>query len=363
MNVYAVIMAGGAGTRFWPASRTSRPKQLLALAADPNESLLAATVRRLDPLIAPQNVFIATGAHLADASAKLLPGVPKSQILAEPVPRNTAPCIGWATATIARKDPEAIVCVLPSDHFMANEAGFRTTVGVAIEAAKKGYLTTIGIVPTRPETGYGYIEVGKKMDGDAFEVARFVEKPNRERAEAFMKGGKHLWNGGMFFFRAKDMIVEIDTYLPDLADGLRKIDEAAKKGEEPKALTEIFPRLPSISIDNGVMEKAKKLAVVQGDFGWSDVGSWESAWELAKKDANGNAAPPGSIAHDAKNNLVVDLTTNAKAGKNKAIALVGVSDLVVVETDDALLVIPRERAQDVRAAVDALKAAGKTELL
>lgn len=363
MNVYAVIMAGGAGTRFWPASRSTRPKQLLALAADPNESLLAATVRRLSPLIDPKNVYIATGAHLSDASAKVLPGVPREQILAEPVPRNTAPCIGWATATIARKDPDAIVCVLPSDHFMANEDGFRATVASAIEAAKKGFLTTIGIVPTRPETGYGYIEIGDKMDGATFEVARFVEKPDRERALAFMKGGKHLWNGGMFFFRAKDMIAEIDTYLPELADGLRKIDQAAAKGEEPKALTEIFPKLPSISIDHGVMEKAKKLAVVQGDFGWSDVGSWESAWELAKKDANGNALPNGAVAVDAKNNLAVDLTTAGRDGKKKVVALVGVSDLVVVETDDALLVIPRERAQDVRAAVDALKSAGKTDLL
>jgi mannose-1-phosphate guanylyltransferase len=362
MNVYAVIMAGGAGTRFWPASRSHRPKQLLALAADPNESLLAATVRRLDPLIKAENIFIATGAHLLEASAKILPKVPKSQILAEPVPRNTAPCIGWATATIARKDPEAIVCVLPSDHFMADEEEFRATVARAIDAAKQGYLTTIGIKPTRPDTGFGYVEVGKKIGERAFEVARFVEKPNRERAEEFLKGGKHLWNGGMFFFRASQMLVEIDKYLPDLATGLKAIDQAAAAGNEPKILADIFPKLPSISIDHGVMEKADKLAVVEGDFGWSDVGSWESAWELAKKDDAGNALPPDAVAVDAKNNLAVDLTTSAN-GKKKIVALVGVSDLVIVETDDALLVIPRDRAQDVRAAVDALKSRGKTELL
>ncbi len=362
MNVYAVIMAGGAGTRFWPASRSHRPKQLLPLAADPNESLLAATVRRLDPLIKPENVFIATGAHLLEASARILPQVPKAQILAEPVPRNTAPCIGWATATIARKDPDAIVCVLPSDHFMANEEEFRATVARAIEAAKQGYLTTIGILPTRPDTGFGYIEVGEKIDAHASKVARFVEKPNRERAEEFLKGGKHLWNGGMFFFQAKHMLVEIDTYLPDLAIGLKAIDAAAAKGDEAKTLADIFPKLPSISIDHGVMEKADKLAVVQGDFGWSDVGSWESAWELAKKDAAGNALPEGAVAVDAKNNLAVDLTTS-KDGKKKVVALVGVDDLVVVETDDALLVIPRSRAQDVRAAVEALKSRGKTDLL
>ncbi len=363
MNVYAVIMAGGAGTRFWPASRSTRPKQLLALTADPNESLLAATVRRLEPLVKPEHVYIATGAHLAEASAKELPRVPKAQILAEPVPRNTAPCIGWATATIARHDPDAIVCVLPSDHFMADEPGFRDVVASAIDAAKKGYLATIGIVPTRPDTGFGYIEVGKNIERDTFEVARFVEKPNRAKAEEFLAGKKHLWNGGMFFFRAKDMLAEIEAYLPALAEGLRAIDDAAKNGAEAKALTEIFPKLPSISIDHGVMEKAKKLAVVKGSFGWSDVGSWESAWELATKDDAGNALPVGAVAIDAKNNLAVDLTTHTKAGKKKVVALVGVNDLVVVETDDALLVIPRDRAQDVRAAVDALKARGEKELL
>jgi len=362
MNVYAVIMAGGAGTRFWPASRSHRPKQLLPLAADPNESLLAATVRRLHPLINPENIFIATGAHLLEASAKILPNVPKHQILAEPVPRNTAPCIGWATATIARKAPEAIVCVLPSDHFMGDEEEFRATVARAIESAKQGLLTTIGILPTRPDTGFGYIEVGQKISTHAWEVARFVEKPNRERAEEFLAGGKHLWNGGMFFFRAKDMLVAIDTYLPELANGLKAIDEAAAAGNEPTVLAEIFPKLPSISIDHGVMEKADKLAVVQGDFGWSDVGSWESAWELAKKDDDGNALPDGAVVVDARNNLAVDLTTRAD-GKKKIVALIGVSDLVIVETDDALLVIPRDRAQDVRSAVDVLKSRGKTGLL
>ncbi|MEO8801179.1 MAG: mannose-6-phosphate isomerase, partial [Polyangiaceae bacterium] len=167
----------------------------------------------------------------------------------------------------------------------------------------------------------------------------------------------------MFFFRAKDMLAEIEAYLPTLAEGLRAIDDAAKNGTEAKALTEIFPKLPSISIDHGVMEKAKKLAVVKGSFGWSDVGSWESAWELATKDDAGNALPIGAVAIDASNNLAVDLTTHAKAGKKKVVALVGVNDLVVVETDDALLVIPRDRAQDVRAAVDALKARGEKELL
>jgi mannose-1-phosphate guanylyltransferase len=355
-NVYAVIMAGGSGTRFWPASRVERPKQLLALGIDPDESLLHATVRRLAPLILPKDVFIATGKHLADSTAHAVPDVPVAQILAEPIPRNTAPCIGWAAATIARRDPDAIICVLPSDQCIGDENAFREVVARAIESAKNGFITTIGIVPTRPETGYGYIEVGDDLANGVKKIARFVEKPDRAHAESYLAGKKHLWNAGMFFFRAKTMLEAIATHLPDLAKGLASIDEAASKGVEAKTLDEIFPKMPSVSIDNGVMEKADKLAVVPGDFGWNDVGSWQSAWELAAQDANGNALPATGIAIDARGNLVRDMTTRAS---KRVIALLGVSDLVVVDTEDALLVMPRERAQDVRAIVDALKANGQ----
>jgi len=356
-NTYAVIMAGGAGTRFWPASRATMPKQLLPLGADPNESLIAATVRRIAPMVPPERVYIATGEALLDATARELPQIPRANLLAEPVPRNTAPCIGWATATIARRDPGATVMVLPSDHFIANEDGFRRVVGRALEGALRGNLTTIGIVPTRPETGYGYIEVGPDLEPGLHGVARFVEKPDRARAEAYVAGGKHLWNAGMFFFQARAMTEAIAMHLPDLAAGLTRLDDAAAKGAERAALAAIFPTLPSVSIDVGVMEKAAKLAVVKGDFGWNDVGSWESAWELASRDPEGNALPAGSIAVDAKGNLVRDLTTGG-ATKKRVYALVGVSDLVVVETDDAVLVIPRSRAQDVRSVVEVLKARG-----
>jgi len=357
MAVYAVIMAGGAGTRFWPASRAERPKQLLPLAGDPDEVLLAATVRRLAPLIPAARVAIATGARLLDATARALPEVPRENLLAEPIPRNTAPCIGWATATIARRDPDAVIAVLPSDHFIGDEEAFRATVARAIESARDGRITTIGILPTRPDTGYGYIEVGRALGGGAYAVERFVEKPGRELAEEYVGGGRHVWNAGMFFFRASAMLAAIDAHLPALATGLRALDAAAARGEEAAALADVFPTLPAISIDHGVMEKARDLAVVKGDFGWNDVGSWESAWELAPKDAHGNALPSGAIAVDAHGNLVRDMTAGSA---RKVIALVGVDDLVVVETDDALLVMPRGRAQDVRAVVDALKARGDT---
>jgi mannose-1-phosphate guanylyltransferase len=363
-KVYAVIMAGGAGTRFWPASRSLRPKQLLPLAGGSEETLLAATVRRLAPLVTPDRVVVVTGEHLAEATAKAVPGVPRSQILCEPAPRNTAPCIAWATASIARLDPDALVAVLPSDHFITDEAGFRRVLEQALATAATGRVTTVGIVPTRPETGYGYIEVGDPIDsassgaGGARSVARFVEKPDRARAEQFLAGGKHLWNAGMFFFRASDMTALVESHLPELAAGVARIDAAAGSATATEVLKSVFPTLPSVSIDHGVMEKAAGLAVVPGEFGWNDVGSWQSAWELGSPDAAGNALSAGAIAIDARNNLVRTLGTS-----KKVVALVGVDDLVVVETEDALLVIPRERAQDVRLIVEALKASGRTDLL
>jgi mannose-1-phosphate guanylyltransferase len=359
MAIHAVIMAGGAGTRFWPASRAKTPKQLLPLGADPVEPLLAATVRRLAPLITPDRVTIATGAALIDATARILPDVPRAQILAEPTPRNTAPCIGWATAAILRRDPEALIAVLPSDHYIPDATGFRAVAERAFEGARTGRITTIGIVPTRPDTGYGYIEVGDALKGDLLTVTRFVEKPNRERAVEFLRGGKHVWNAGMFFFEGRVMMRAIEAHMPELHRGLMEIERAAaaSASAEAEVLARVFPTLPSVSIDVGVMEKAGDLLVVKGEFGWNDVGSWESAWELAGKDAEGNALPEGAIAVDARRNFVCDRTT---AGKKRVVALVGVEDLVVVETDDSVLVIPRARAQDVRAVVEELKKRGDT---
>jgi mannose-1-phosphate guanylyltransferase len=359
-QVHAVILAGGSGTRFWPASRRDRPKQLLPLAGREGEPLIAATVRRLAPLVPPERVWIATGARIAEATAAALPGVPRAQILVEPVARNTAAPIGWAAATIARRDPDAIVAVLPADHFICDEPHFRAVLGTALGAAQEGWLTTIGIVPTRPETGYGYIEVGAGIAEGVNAVARFVEKPGRAQAAEYVAGGKHLWNAGMFFFRARIMREAIAAHLPALAVGLDRLDAAAAAGREAEELGQVFPTLPSISIDHGVMEKASRLAVVPGSFGWNDIGSWEVTWELAPHDDAGNALPTGSVAVDARGNLVKDLTSTP--GK-KRFALVGVQDLVLVETDDAVLVIPRERAQDVRAVVDALQERGEVERL
>jgi mannose-1-phosphate guanylyltransferase len=359
-HVHAVILAGGSGTRFWPASRRSRPKQLLPLAGRPGEPLIAATVRRLSPLVEPTDVWIATSAALRDATGAALPAVPRAHLLAEPVARNTAAPIGWAAATIARSDPDAILVVLPADHYIADEPGFRAVLSRAIRAAEEGWIATVGITPSRPETGYGYIEVGAPLFDGVSQVARFIEKPDRDRARAFVDGGKHLWNGGMFVFRARVMKDAIARHLPALAAGLDCIDTGAAAGDEARALAEVFPAMPSISIDHGVMEKADRIAVVPGSFGWNDIGSWEVAWELAERDAAGNALPAGSVAVDATGVLVKDLTTS---GAKRRYAVVGVRDLVVVETDDAVLIIPRERAQDVRAVVDELQRRGETTLV
>ncbi len=359
-NIHAVILAGGSGTRFWPASRRLMPKQLLPLAGANDEPLIAATVRRIEPLVPPERVWISTGAHLTKATAAALPQIPSSHFLAEPVARNTAPCIGLASATIARTDPDAVVVVLPADHFISDEPAFRDILARAIATASDGWLTTIGVVPTRPETGYGYIEIGAPMGQGVHGVSRFVEKPSRERAAEFVAGGRHLWNAGMFFFRASAMRDAIAKHLPALGAGLDRIDAAAARGEEERALAEIFPTLPSISIDHGLMEKAERIAVVPGSFGWNDIGSWQVTWEMSEHDAQGNALPDGTVAIDATNCLVKDRTTGAA---RKRWALVGVHDLVIVETDDAVLVIPRERAQDVRMVVDALSACGEKERL
>jgi mannose-1-phosphate guanylyltransferase len=359
---YALILAGGAGTRFWPASRMQRPKQLLPLVGE--APLLLETARRVLPLTGGwDKLLVGTGRHLVAASASILPELPEASFLTEPVPRNTAPCIGWAAARVAQIDPDAVVMVLPSDHHIADVARFRSALALAVDSARSGIITTIGIKPTHPETGFGYIE----LDPEALAPApgavlarRFVEKPDRARAEQFLASGRFLWNAGMFFFRAKDMMGAIAAHQPALADGLAAMVGAAP-ADAPAVVERIFPALPSVSIDFGVMEHLDRLAVIPGDFGWSDLGTWQSAWELAARDHLGNAAPEGTIFVDSRDNQVVDLRTAAH--HKRVVALVGVHDLVVVETDDALLVVPRERAQDVKHVVDQLKGRGDDGLI
>jgi mannose-1-phosphate guanylyltransferase len=359
--VYAIVLAGGSGTRFWPASRRSLPKQLLRLAPGSSQTLIESTVRRLEPLCPPERVLVATGAHLLDVTRRALAWLPEASFLGEPVARNTAPCIGWATAKILRRDPDALIMVLPSDHHIADETAFRAALERALASASSGTITAIGIEPTRPETGYGYIESGEDVSPGVRRVVRFVEKPDRARAEEYLQSQRFLWNAGMFFFSAEIMLQAVATHLPELASGLRRIDDAAIRSaaEEQRVTEQVFNELEPISIDYGVMERVDALNVVPAAFGWSDLGSWQSAWELAPRDGAGNAADAGMVLIDARGNLVRDLSSRT----DRIIALVGVEDLCVIETDDALLIIPRDRAQDVRLVVQELERRDQRERL
>jgi mannose-1-phosphate guanylyltransferase len=354
---FAVIMAGGSGTRFWPASRAAHPKQFLALGGA-NESLLQAAVRRLEPLVAPEDVLVVTSERHAGETRSQLPQLPAANVLAEPTGRNTAPCVGWAAAHVRRRDPDAVMAVLPADPHITDEAAYVDTLKRAIDAAASGAIVTVGVQPTRPETGYGYVQRGPAVGGGVHRVARFVEKPNRETAEEFLKSGDFFWNSGMFFFKASVVLDEMRKQLPSLADFFERCDAAALCGQEQEqALVQAeYATLTSISIDHGVMEKAENILMVPGDFGWYDIGSWTSAWELAARDAQGNAVLGEAVVLDSRNCYV-------RGGAEKLIALIGVEDLVVVDTGDALLIMPRERAQDVRDVVAELKASRRDRYL
>lgn len=361
-QVYALVLAGGSGTRFWPASRRLRPKQLLPIAPGSRAPLIAEAVARLRALCPAERVLVSTGAHLLDATRQALPEIPAGNFLAEPFARNTAPCIAWAASVIARRDPKAVVMVIPSDQHVANDAEYAKVLRRAIDSALSGVITTVGIRPSRPETGYGYIEVesvnaapGTPLPGKAF-----VEKPDRATAEKYLARGTYYWNSGMFFFRAVDMLAALKQHMPELTQGLAEIEQAERVGPaaEAAAVERAFASWPSVSIDYGVMEKLSGIRVVPADMGWSDLGSWQAAWELSSKDKNANVATGDILFEQSSGNLVSDLST-----QRRVIALVGVQDLCVVQTDDALLVIPREQSQDVRAIIDRLKAAGREDLL
>jgi mannose-1-phosphate guanylyltransferase len=356
MATHAVVLAGGSGTRFWPASRRAQPKQLLSLSADPR-SLLAQTLARVESLCPIERSWVVTGTHLATAIRAELPRLSESALLLEPEAKNTALSVGWAAAAIQAKDPEALVMVLPSDQHVADAPAYLGTLQRALESAAQGEVTTVGITPTRAETGYGYIETGGELGPSLLRGVRFTEKPNQALAEEYVRGGRHYWNSGMFFFRAVDMLQQIERHLPKLHAALPAM---LKAGSDTAALRAIFAGLDSVSIDYGVMEKLPSFRVVAGDFGWSDLGSWQVAWELGKQDERENVAVGHAVFVDASGNLVYDLR---RKPEQRTVALVGVQGVCVIVTDDAVLVIPRERAQEVRAVVDELSKAGKKALL
>jgi mannose-1-phosphate guanylyltransferase len=352
---YAVIMAGGSGTRFWPASRAAKPKQFLSLGGA-EETLLQATVRRAGALVGMERVFVVTGLRHAGEAAGQLPGLPPENLLLEPIGRNTAPCLAWASAHVRRRDPSGVIAVMPADHHIENESEFLGSLRQALSAAETGAIVTLGIKPTRPETGYGYLALGPSLGERLYRVEAFVEKPTRERAEQFIAADRYLWNSGMFFVRADVILGEIGKRLPEPAAFVARCDDAAGRGVEADVVASEYPGLPSISIDYGVMEKAEGILVVPASFGWNDLGSWAATFELSPKDSDGNSAAGELLAIDSTGCFI-----SARSGK--LVVLIGLEDIVAVDTDDALLIVPRERAQEVSKVVAALKAAGKDRQL
>ncbi|HEY6100421.1 MAG TPA: mannose-1-phosphate guanylyltransferase [Anaeromyxobacter sp.] len=362
MKVYPVIMAGGSGTRFWPLSRKNRPKQFLALAGD--APLLAATVARLPPLARPKDTYVVCGpAHVA-AARRMLRGLPPQNFIVEPCARNTAPCVGLAALHVAARDAKGVVAMLPADHHISRPKAFRDAVASAAELAAGGAIATIGIHPSRPETGYGYLKLGPRLSvrgrakgrAPAHKVERFVEKPDVVTAARYLADGGYLWNSGIFLFRADVILDEIRRAMPVLGEQLDVIQGTLGTPAYARTLRRVFPDCPSISIDYGVMEKSKRIAVVPADFGWSDVGSFAALADVRPTDHLGNVAEGDAFVIDGRNNVVV-------ANGKRPVAVVGIEDVVVVDAGDAVLVCRRDRAQDVRKVVEELSRRGREEVL
>ncbi|GHG94539.1 mannose-1-phosphate guanylyltransferase [Comamonas sp. JC664] len=354
MALYPVIMAGGSGTRFWPLSRQARPKQFLPLAS--KQPLITDTSARLKGLASVKDTFIVCGPLHAKAAAKLVKGLPKANLLVEPVARNTAPAIALAAVQVAARDPKGVMVVLPSDHHVADVAGFKRTLADAADLAESGHIVTLGIKPSRPETGYGYIQVGAALEGGGRKVRAFKEKPDLDTARGYVKSGDYLWNGGIFVFRVDVILEAFAKHMPEMQKGLDTLRKAAGKRTFGGVLKKVFPKLPSISIDYGVMEKAANIAVLPGDFGWSDVGSFAAIPEVRPADAHGNVVS-GAQA------VVVDCHNCVVLADKRPLSVVGLTDMVVVDSGDAVLVVPKDKSQDVRKVVEALKARKLTKYL
>lgn len=344
----ALILAGGSGTRFWPLSRSRRPKQLLAL--EGARSLLQQTVDRLSPLVLPSDIWICTTAALAEAVREQVPEVPADHILCEPEGRNTGPAIAWALGFLPPAQQNEVVAVLPADHRLADDRDFRETLARAGAAAAER-VVAVGIQPRRPETGYGYLELGDSLGPGLHAVNSFREKPDLATAEAYCQSGRHLWNGGIFVFRPSLLLQHLASFEPTLAA------ELATLAAERHRTAEIYPRLKKISIDYAVMERLGpgEIATVELESGWSDLGSWEALAEVLPADPQGNHVRGDVLTLEASGNLLV-----ADQGQ---ITVLGVQGLVVVRTGDNVLVMPLDRSQDVRELVALLDQQGRKDLL
>ncbi len=352
----ALIMAGGRGERFWPRSRQNMPKQFLSL-TDDGKTMIQLTVERILPLVNMEDIFIVTNRSYKDLVREQLPDLPDENILCEPVGKNTAPCIGLGAVHIAKKYGDAVMMVLPSDHLIKYTSLFLNTLSDACEVAEQGgNLVTLGIAPDCPETGYGYIKFQPEQTlGRAFAVERFVEKPDLETAKAYLASEQYLWNSGMFIWKTSTILKNLQTYLPETYRGLYKIGEAIGTPMEEQVLEREFQAFEAESIDYGVMEKAKNIYILSGAFGWDDVGSWLAVGRIKRSNELGNVVNGNVVTVDTRNTTI--------QGSEKLIAAVGLEDMIVVDSEDALLICEKDHAGDIKKVLENLKICNRTEYL
>lgn len=351
-------MAGGRGERFWPKSRVSRPKQFLSLTRD-GETMLQKTAKRLLPLVDMENIFVVTNESYAALTKEQLPALPDENILAEPAPRNTAPCIGLAAAAIRKRYGEAMMLVLPSDHLIRYEEMYIDTMRAAIEAAKKDdNLVTVGITPTYPETGYGYINFARDtalgLPG-VYRVERFVEKPDAKTARAYLESHRYLWNSGMFVWKVTSILQNLETLMPDIYEGLCRIEAAVDTPAYEDVLEREYDAFRAESIDFGVMERAGHIYTLPGSFGWDDVGNWLAIERINPVNEYGNYIEGDVITIHTEHTTI--------CGSRRLIAAVGVENLIVVDTDDALLICSKNDTQDVKKVIENLKICNRQNLI
>lgn len=357
--MYAVILAGGVGTRLWPRSRENRPKQFSDITGS-GFTMIQETAQRLEGLVDGDRLFVVTGPAYVELVKEQLPQMPMQHLIVEPSGRNTAPAIGLAALHLRRKDPNAVMVILPADHVILHADRFRAALRRAADVAQKGFIVTLGIEPTFAHTGYGYIKRGELLstaDGiAAYRVERFLEKPNRAAAEQFLADGGYYWNGGIFVSRVDVMLNEFARQAPEIYDRLQQIDAALDTPDAQKVLETVWQEMPSISIDYAIMEGAQKVAVVPLKAGWNDVGSWDALETVLEQDESGNRIARGEV-------LLLDSRDNIVYSDKRLVVLINVNNLVVVDTGDTLLIGDKGNMQRVKEVVEQLRAQGRTELL
>jgi mannose-1-phosphate guanylyltransferase len=357
-HFYALIMAGGIGSRLWPLSRQRSPKQVLPLVSD--SSMFQEAVERLQPLFAKDDIYVVVGEDQVELLRAEQTGVPDANFVIEPMGRGTAPAIALSAITLRKRDPEAIMAVLTADHFIGDPEGFREVLTAAGEVATQNQLVTLGLTPSFPSTGYGYVERGQwLMNAHGFAVYRvraFREKPDLVTAKKFMVDGRHSWNSGMFVWKVDRFLDELSHTMPDFYQQLMRIDAAIDTADQAATLHEVWPQVQPQTVDYGVMEQARDVAVIPAEFGWNDVGTWATLLDILPGDAQGNVIRHAQhVGYDTTNALVF--------GRDRLVATIGLHDMIVIDTGDAILVCPKDRAQDVKKIVDRLTSDGRNEYL